>query len=108
MRLTPAVAAAPSAVRPARVLPIFSATETEGGGTSTSPRNPVRCRARSSSERQAGTTSTNRNSAALSSASWEANSIAFSSAAFSGFRLAAGIAFQSRRPTTASRSSSVA
>ena len=65
---------------------IFSATATGGGGSSTSPRKPDRWRARSSSERQAGTTSTKRNSAALSSASCAASSIALSSAAFSGWR----------------------
>ena len=92
MCLTPAAAAAPSAVRPARVLPILIATATGGGGVSTSPRKPVRWRARSSSERQAGTTSTKRNSAAFSSASCEASSIAFSSAALSGLRVAAGSA----------------
>ena len=46
----------------------------------------MRWRARSSRLRQAGTTSTKRNSAAFSSASFEASSIAFSSAAFSGLR----------------------
>ena len=61
---------------PARVLPIRIATATGGGGVSTSPRKPVRWRARSSSERHAGTTSTKRNSAAFSSASCEASSIA--------------------------------
>ena len=90
MCLTPAAAAAPSAVRPARVLPIRIATATGGGGVSTSPRKPVRWRARSSSERHAGTTSTKRNSAALSSASWEASAIAFSSAAAIGLRGAGG------------------
>ena len=40
-----------------------------GGWSPTSSRKPVRCVARSSSERQAGTTSTKRNSAARSSAS---------------------------------------
>ena len=73
--------------RPAFVLPILIATPIGGGGVSTSPRKPVRWRARSSSVRQAGTTSTKRNSAALSSASEEARSIALSSIAFSGLRV---------------------
>src|SRR5688500_12337581 len=108
MCFTPAAAAAASAVRPARVLPIFIATATGGGGVSTSPRKPVRWRARSSSERQAGTTSTKRNSAALSSASCDASSIALSSAALSGFRIPAGRSAASRRPTSNRRVSSCA
>ena len=107
MCLTPAAAAAPSAVRPARELPIRIATATGGGGVSTSPRKPVRWRARSSSERHAGTTSTKRNSAALSSASCEASSIAFSSAALSGLRVPGGSAAGEPlgRPSCSSRSS---
>src|SRR3954453_9967493 len=105
---TPAAAAAPSAVRPARVLDIFIATATGGGGSSTSPRKPVRWRARSSSERQAGTTSTKRNSAALSSASCAASSIALSSAALSGWRVGFGGAAASRVPTSWSSRSRLA
>ena len=108
MCLTPAAAAAPSAVRPARVLPIRIATATGGGGSSTSPRKPVRWRARSSSERQAGTTSTKRNSAALSSASCDASSIALSSAAASGLRARRAARRPARRPTSNSSRSSVA
>ena len=59
----------------------------------------MRWRARSSSLRHAGTTSTKRNSAALSSASGEARSIALSSTAFSGLRVAAA----SRRPAAGRR-----
>ena len=84
MCLTPAAAAAPSAARPALDSDIRIATCSGGGRSSTSSRKPVRWRARSSSERQAGTTSTKRNSAARSSASCEARSIALSSSAFSG------------------------
>ena len=65
----------------------------------------MRWRARSSRLRQAGTTSTNRNSAAFSSASADARSIAFSSNAFSGFRVT-GIAAPSWRPTACSSVSS--
>ena len=64
----------------------------------------MRWRARSSSDRQAGTTSTNRNSAALSSASWAARSIALLSNAFSGLRVT-GIARASRAPTSCSSAS---
>ncbi len=104
---TPAAAAMPSARRPVFVLPIFIATPIEAGGSSTSSRKPVRWRARSSMLRQAGTTSTKRNSAALSSASAEARSIAFSSSAFSGLRVD-GMAAASLRPTANSSRSSAA
>ena len=104
MCFTPAAAAAPSAARPAFELPIFIATPIGGGGVSTSPRKPVRWRARSSRFRQAGTTSTNRNSAAFSSASCEARSIAFSSIAFSGLRVT-GMAAARRLPTSYSSAS---
>ena len=53
--------------RPAAVSEIRIAAAIGGGASGTSSRKPSRCRARSSSERQAGTTSTNRNSAARSS-----------------------------------------
>ncbi len=72
--------------------PCASRPRSAAGACSTSPRKPVRWRARSSSERQAGTTSTKRNSAALSSASWEARSIARSSSALSGLRVGGGSA----------------
>ena len=75
-----------------------------GGGCSTSPRKPVRWRARSSRLRQAGTTSTNRNSAAFSSASAEARSIAFSSNAFSGFRVTGIAAAEPRADGQSARS----
>ena len=108
MCLTPVAAARPSAARPARELPIRIATAIGGGGSSTSRRKPVRCVARSSRLRQAGTTSTKRNSAALSSASREARSIALSSSAFSGRRADEGRPFHRRLPTSfSSRSSSV-
>src|SRR3954452_14325277 len=84
MCLTPAAAAAPRAVRPAFEPPIRIATASGGGRSSTSSRKPVRWRARSSRSRQAGTTSTKRNSAARSSASCEASSIARSSMTFIG------------------------
>ncbi len=105
MCLTPDAAAIPSARRPALELPIFSATPTGGGGSPTSSRNAVRCRARSSRLRQAGTTSTKRNSAAFNSASEEARSIALSSSTFSGLRVV-GNAAASRRPTSNSSRSS--
>ena len=101
MCLTPAAEAAPRAARPAFEPPIFIATPIGGGGVPTSPRKPVRWRARSSRLRQAGTTSTKRNSAALSSASCEARSIAFSSIAFSGLRVT-GMAAASRLPMSCS------
>src|SRR4051812_16665479 len=107
MCLTPCAAAIPSARRPALELPIRIATPIGGDGSSTSERNPVRWRARSSMLRQAGTTSTKRNSAALSSASEEARAIAFSSSAFSGVR-GDGIAAASLRPTSNSSCSSAA
>ena len=66
----------------------------------------MRCRARSSRLRQAGTTSTKRNSAAFSSASFDASSIAFSSAAFSGLREVRGSAAASFSPTANSSCSS--
>src|SRR3954454_3767368 len=56
--------------------------------------------------RQAGTTSTKRNSAALSSASREARSIALSSSALNGWRVFDGSALASREPTANSSSSS--
>src|SRR3954454_13509823 len=103
---TPCAAAIPSARRPALELPIRIATPIGGGGVSTSDRKPVRWRARSSRLRHAGTTSTKRNSAALSSASEEARSIALSSITSSGLRVV-GRAAASRRPTSnSSRSSS--
>src|SRR3954454_7015714 len=104
---TPAAAAIPSARRPALELPIFIATPIVGGGEPTSSRNDVRWCARSSRLRHAGTTSTKRNSAALSSWSEEARSIAFSSIAFSGLRVA-GSASASLRPTASSSRSSAA
>ncbi len=61
----------------------------------------------SSQERQAGATSTKRNSAALSSASEEARSIARASTLRSGWRAAEGKAEASSRPmrwTSGSRS----
>ena len=91
---------------PARLPPIFIAALIGGGGSPTSPRKPVRWRARSSRLRQAGTTSTKRNSAAFSSASLEASSIAFSSAAFSGLRDERGSAAASFSPTANSSCSS--
>ena len=99
MCLTPAAAAAPSAWRPALDSDIRIATCSDGGRSSTSSRKPLRWRARSSSERQAGTTSTKRNRAARISASCEARSIALSSIAFSGLRLAPGSAAARSRPT---------
>ena len=74
------------------------ATSSGCGRSSTSPEKALRCRARSSSERQAGTTSTNRNSAARSSASRDASSIAFSSRALIGCRAWDGYASASRAP----------
>src|SRR3954449_12770346 len=107
MCLTPAAAASPSARRPAFEFPIRIATPTDGGGSVISPRKPVRWRARSSRLRVAGTTSTKRNSAALSSASEEARSIALSSIAFKGLRVV-GSALARRLPTSNnSRSSAV-
>src|SRR3954449_6775020 len=107
MCLTPAAAASPSARRPAFELPIFIATPTGGGGSETSPRKALRWRARSSRLRVAGTTSTKRNRAALSSASEEARSIALSSIAFKGLRVV-GSALARRLPTSNnSRSSAV-
>ena len=85
---TPPAAAAPSAARPARVPDIFIATEIGGGVSGTSSRKPMRWRARSSSDRHAGTTSTKRNSAARSSRSLEAISMARASSALQ--RLARG------------------
>ena len=70
MCLTPAAAAAPSAARPgARVRHAHRGAPATAGGRRPPSRKPVRCAARSSSERHAGTTSTKRNSAARSSAS---------------------------------------
>src|SRR5215217_9051214 len=103
---TPVAAARPKATRPGFDVPIRIATEIGGGGSSTSRRNPVRWRARSSRLRQAGTTSTKRKRAALSSASRDAKSIALSSSAFSGRRDEDGIAFASRSPTSYNRCSS--
>src|SRR3954463_3411311 len=99
MCLTPAAAAAPRAWRPALDSDIRIATCSDGGRSSTSSRNPVRWRARSSSERHAGTTSTKRKSAARSSASWEASSIALSSSARSGLPRVLGSAAARSRPT---------
>src|SRR3954467_9464181 len=104
MCLTPAAAAAPSAARPGLVWARRMAACGDGGRSSTSPRKPVRWRARSSSDRHAGTTSTKRNSAALSSASEEARSIALSSSAFSGLRWL-GIAAASLAPISCSSAS---
>src|SRR4051794_14469406 len=81
------------------------ATSSEGERSSTSSRYSVRCRARSSSDRVAGVTSTKRNSAAFSSASREASSIALSSSARSGFRARFGKASFSRRPISRIRES---
>src|SRR3954462_9227069 len=102
---TPAAAAAPSARRPGALLAIRIATSIDGGRSSTSSRYSVRCRARSSSERVAGVTSTRRNSAARNSASREANSIALSSSARSGLRDRFGNASSSRRPISRIRAS---
>src|SRR4051812_23538461 len=99
MCLTPAAAAAPRAVRPARLAPMRIATCSGGERSSTSSRKPVRWRARSSRSRQAGTTSTKRNSAARSSASCEASSIARSSRTLSGWRAVPGSAAARSRPT---------
>jgi hypothetical protein len=79
-----------------------------GAGESTSERKPVRWRARSSVERQAGTTSTKRNSAALSSSSEEVRSIAFVSIALIGCRAVEGSAAASSDPTENSSRSSLA
>ena len=62
---TPAGGGAPSAARPALVPARRIAAAIGGGGLVDLPRKPIRWRARSSSELQAGATSTNRNSAAL-------------------------------------------
>ena len=108
MCLTPAAAAAPSAWRPALDSDMRIATCSDGGRSSTSSRKPLRWRARSSSERQAGTTSTKRNSAARRSASCEARSIALSSIAFSGLRLVPGSAAARSRPTATMSASEAA
>ncbi len=105
---TPAAPAAPSAARPAFVSPIRIAARSEGGWSPTSSRKPVRCAARSSSERHAGTTSTKRNSAARSSSSCAARSIARSSSALSGWPRWDGNASCSARPTRWISASSVA
>ena len=97
--LTPPAAAAPSAARPALVCEILIAAESGGGVSGTSSRKLVRWRARSSSERHAGTTSTNRNSAARSSRSLEASSIARASSALTGWRELDGNARHSSAPT---------
>src|SRR4051812_25182099 len=105
IRRTPVAAAAPSARLPGALPAIFIATSRDGGFSSTSSRYSLRCRARSSSDRVAGVTSTRRNKAALSSASREAISIALSSSAFSGFRERFGNAPLRRRPISRMRSS---
>ena len=75
MRLTPVAAAAPRAARPGAGIPCASRLDRRRRIVDV-VEEAVRWRARSSSERQAGTTSTKRNSAARSSSSSEANSIA--------------------------------
>ena len=97
--LTPPAAAAPSAARPACVFEIRIAADSVGGVSGTSSRKPVRWRARSSSERQAGTTSTNLNSAARSSRSPDAISIARASSARTGWREVDGNEAASSVPT---------
>ena len=96
---TPAAAASPSARAPPSSRPSASPRRAAAAARRPRRRNALRWRARSSSERQAGTTSTKRNSAARSSASRDARSIALSSSALSGWRIADGNESASSRPT---------
>src|SRR5688500_14734272 len=107
----PAVAATPSARRPAAVWAARIAASSGAGGWCTSSKYCPRWLASSAGERQAGVTSTRRNSAARSASSREVSSIARWSSARIGWRAGEGRESCRRRPmrcTSSSMSAAVA